>query len=426
MVHRLVDGPLRKQALVDLTVIAIPGYFGSIGAEYLWLKNHRDERGPTPADYEWRDTLVSLGMGQLSLFAPMVVKKILDPVKPGTGRYAKALVGVAAGAAVAVSIADLLAQRADGRLPEAGVVPDSARSGVEDARLAAVDEPVAPAPAAGRNRSGRRRARKILDAVRTSAGAGAVVATGVAVAAAWSQRTAGSKLYEKKLLGDRGTGALAVLGATLGWDAIYYWNHRLAHESRYLWAMHVVHHSSEHYNLATALRQPVADALVVSIPYGALSLLGYRPEVIETARGINLIYQFWIHTEVVPKLPRFDKYFNSPSLHRVHHGSNQKYLDRNHGSILIIWDRIFGTYQPEEERVVYGLTRNIKTFNPLRVASHEWRDLLRDSAGSTNWADRLGFVLRGPGWAYRRREELATDALVSEARAPSAPAAAVA
>ncbi|MCB0976426.1 MAG: sterol desaturase family protein, partial [Acidimicrobiales bacterium] len=182
---------------------------------------------------------------------------------------------------------------------------------------------------------------------------------------------------------------------------------------------------SEHYNLSTALRQPVADAVTVSVPYGALALLGFRPDVIETARGINLLYQYWIHTEVIAKLPRFEKVFNSPSLHRVHHGSNQKYLDRNHGSILIIWDRLFGTYQEEDEPVVYGLTRNIETFNPVVVAGHEWRDIARDVARSRTWSDRLGFALRGPGWAYRRRDEL-DGGPVSPPRGPSVPAASAA
>lgn len=361
---------------MDLTLIAIPGYFGTMGAEYAWMRRNRDEREPTAGDYEWRDTLTSLLMGQASLVAPIVFDRILAPVTPGKGRYAKALVGVAVGAAAVVTVADVVSRRLDDDSPY------------------------------------RRRRRRAARFARKVAGSGAVTAlaaSAVAAGTAWSTRTAGRRLFEKRLLGDRGSGPMAVVGATLGWDLIYYWNHRLAHESRYLWAMHVVHHSSEHYNLSTALRQPVADAVTMSLPYGALALLGFRPDVIETARGINLLYQYWIHTEVIPKLPRFEKVFNSPSLHRVHHGSNQRYLDRNHGSILIIWDRLFGTYQEEDEPVVYGLTRNIETFNPLVVAGHEWRDIARDVARSRTWSDRLGFALRGPGWAYRRRDELGSE-----------------
>jgi sterol desaturase/sphingolipid hydroxylase (fatty acid hydroxylase superfamily) len=129
------------------------------------------------------------------------------------------------------------------------------------------------------------------------------------------------------------------------------------------------------------------------------------PEAVATARGVNLIYQFWIHTEAVDRIGRAERTLNSPSHHRVHHGSNRQYLDRNHGGILIVWDRMFGTFEPEDERVVYGLTTNIDTFNPARIASHEYVDLARDVASSTGWAERLSYVLRGPGWAMRRRAE---------------------
>lgn len=149
-----------------------------------------------------------------------------------------------------------------------------------------------------------------------------------------------------------------------------------------------MHHSSEHYNLSTALRQPVADGLTVSIPYGLLALAGIRPQQIEVARAVNLVYQFWIHTEVIRSLGGLEKVLNTPSHHRVHHGSNRRYLDRNHGSILIVWDRIFGTFEQESEPVVYGLTRNIGTFNPVRIATHEWRDLLRDIARARTWWQR--------------------------------------
>ena len=123
--------------------------------------------------------------------------------------------------------------------------------------------------------------------------------------------------------------------------------------------------------------------------------------MIEVARGVNLIYQYWIHTETIPKLGPVEEVLNTPSHHRVHHGSNRRYLDRNHGSILIIWDRLFGTFEREDddEPVVYGLTKNIHTFDPLKVATHEHTAMLRDVARSTTWRDRLGHVLRGPGWS---------------------------
>lgn len=119
---------------------------------------------------------------------------------------------------------------------------------------------------------------------------------------------------------------------------------------------------------------------------------------------MNLLYQYWIHTDTIRSLGAAEEVLNTPSHHRVHHGSNRRYLDRNHGSILIVWDRLFGTFQREEEPVVYGLTRNIETHDPLLVPGHEYRDLVRDVAGATTWRDRLSAVLRGPGWATANRE----------------------
>ena len=152
----------------------------------------------------------------------------------------------------------------------------------------------------------------------------------------------------------------------------------------------------------------------MSVPYGLLALAGVRPSVIENDRALNLIYQFWIHTEAIRRLGVAEEVLNTPSHHRVHHGSNSRYIDRNHGSILIVWDRLFGTFEREDddEPVIYGLTKNIETFNPARVAAHEWVDIGHDVARSTSWSDRLSFLLRGPGWAYRRHaEELAAGEL---------------
>ena len=206
----------------------------------------------------------------------------------------------------------------------------------------------------------------------------------------WATRTTANRLWRRHRR-DLGTGALATVGAILAWDFIYYWNHRFMHESRWLWAIHVVHHSSERYNLSTALRQPVADALRRLRAHRRCSACSASgPQLIETARGVNLLYQYWIHTEAIRKLGRAEDVLNTPSHHRVHHGSNAKYIDRNHGSILIIWDRLFGTFQREDEPVVYGLTKNIDSYNPARIATHEHADILRDVAHSTNWRDRFG------------------------------------
>ncbi len=204
-----------------------------------------------------------------------------------------------------------------------------------------------------------------------------MTSTALTVATTWAAQTSGKKLFARSRL-DLGTGRAAVAVAILGWDFLYYWNHRASHESRWLWAVHVAHHSSERYNLSTALRQPVAEGVTLTVPYGLLGLLGVRPALVEQARGVNLIYQFWIHTETIRRLGRLEKVLNTPSHHRVHHGSNRKYLDRNHGSILIIWDRLFGTFEEEDEDVVYGLTRNIGDLQPAadrlaRVARHRPR-----------------------------------------------------
>jgi sterol desaturase/sphingolipid hydroxylase (fatty acid hydroxylase superfamily) len=181
-------------------------------------------------------------------------------------------------------------------------------------------------------------------------------------------------------------------------DFFYYWFHRAHHEVRIFWASHVVHHSSRHYNLSTALRQTWTPmtALPFQVP---MALLGFEPWMILLAQSWSLIYQFWLHTERVRKLPRwFEAIFNTPSHHRVHHGSNRQYLDRNHGGILIIWDKLFGTFEPERERVRYGLTKNIDTFNPVRVAFHEYVDIWHDVRHARDWRERLGYVFRGPGW----------------------------
>jgi sterol desaturase/sphingolipid hydroxylase (fatty acid hydroxylase superfamily) len=202
---------------------------------------------------------------------------------------------------------------------------------------------------------------------------------------------------------DLGNGWLGWTAGMLGWDFAYYWAHRWQHEIRLFWAMHVNHHSSAHYNFATALRQPWLP-LMFLIAFPPLALVGVRPSLILVCGGINLIYQFWIHTELVDKMPRwFELVFNTPSHHRVHHGSNAQYLDRNHGGILIVWDRLFGTFEPEGEPVVYGLTKNIHTFNPLRIFSHEVFAMFRDVAHARGWADRLGVVFRGPDWSPEDR-----------------------
>lgn len=199
-------------------------------------------------------------------------------------------------------------------------------------------------------------------------------------------------------LTDLGAGPLAWGVAMIAWDHNYYWHHRIEHEVRLFWACHVNHHSSRAYNLATALRQPWTPVLGIVL-YPPLALLGVRPWIILFAGGLNLIYQFWIHTEIIGKLPRaYELVFNTPSHHRVHHGANAGYLDKNYGGILILWDRLFGSFAQEDERVVYGLTRNIATYNPLRIAFHEYAAMGRDVARARSVGEALGYVFRAPGW----------------------------
>jgi sterol desaturase/sphingolipid hydroxylase (fatty acid hydroxylase superfamily) len=198
---------------------------------------------------------------------------------------------------------------------------------------------------------------------------------------------------------DLGTGWVAWTVALLGKDFVFYWFHRASHESRLLWAGHVVHHSSEHFNLSTALRQ--AWTPLTAWPFGAvLILLGVNPALFVLSTSINLLYQFWIHTEAIDKLWRPIEYvFNTPSHHRVHHGMNPQYLDKNYGGILIVFDRLFRSFEPEVEPVRYGITKPIDSYNPFWVAIHEYVAIVRDMRGDRRWADRLARLVRGPGWS---------------------------
>ncbi len=184
----------------------------------------------------------------------------------------------------------------------------------------------------------------------------------------------------------------------LAQDFCYYWSHRSHHVIRVLWACHVVHHSSQRFNLSTALRQPWTS-FTSWLFYLPMAAVGIHPAVIAFCGSINLVYQFWIHTERIDKMWRwFEFAFNTPSHHRVHHGAQGDYLDRNFGGVLIIWDRLFGSFAPETERVIYGLTKNIETYNPLRVAYHEYAAIARDVWHAKRWRDRLNHLIRPPGW----------------------------
>jgi sterol desaturase/sphingolipid hydroxylase (fatty acid hydroxylase superfamily) len=186
-----------------------------------------------------------------------------------------------------------------------------------------------------------------------------------------------------------------------GDEISYYVFHRTSHECRFFWASHVVHHSSQHYNLSTALRQTWTGAWFGGIFWIWLPLVGFSPIMVLTMQAVSLLYQFWIHTEVVPSLGPLESIFNTPSHHRVHHGSNPQYIDRNHGGTLIVWDKLFGTFEPEAERVVYGLTKNVGSFHPVRIAFHEWQDIARDVLAAPTMREKMHAIFKRPGTQVR-------------------------
>ncbi len=151
----------------------------------------------------------------------------------------------------------------------------------------------------------------------------------------------------------------------LGVDFLYYWYHRLSHEINFMWAAHVVHHQSEEYNLAVALRQSSLQPFHSMVFYWPLALIGFPTAVFISCAAVNTLYQFWIHTQIVDRLGPLESVFMTPSHHRVHHGRNPIYLDRNHGGTFIVWDKLFGTFQLEEEEVAYGVTKPLESWNPL-------------------------------------------------------------
>ena len=186
-------------------------------------------------------------------------------------------------------------------------------------------------------------------------------------------------------------------------DLAYYVFHRSAHRVRWFWASHVIHHSSQHYNLSTALRQTwtgfVSAAFLFRLP---LFLIGFPPAMVFFVAGLNLIYQFWIHTEVVGRLPRpIEAVMNTPSHHRVHHATNARYLDRNYAGVFIVWDRLFGTFVAErdDDRPRYGLVKDLGSFSLVWAAFHEWVGIAKDMWAAP-WGSKLGYAWRPPGWSH--------------------------
>ena len=181
-------------------------------------------------------------------------------------------------------------------------------------------------------------------------------------------------------------------------DLLYYWFHRLSHEVNFLWAAHIVHHQSEEYNLSVALRQSWWQGLFSFWFYVPIALLGVHPVVIVSVAAVNTLYQFWIHTKAIGRMGPFEWLFNTPSHHRVHHGSDPKYIDRNHAGTLIIWDKLFGTFQREEEEPVYGITAPLRSWDPITANFHYWGDLFRLAHRCRSLKDKVLVFIKPPGW----------------------------
>ncbi|MEO1044505.1 MAG: sterol desaturase family protein [Pseudomonadota bacterium] len=196
------------------------------------------------------------------------------------------------------------------------------------------------------------------------------------------------------------TFALTLLAA----DFIYYWEHRIAHEVRLFWTQHAVHHSSRHMNVAVAIRFGPLEGVISAILHLPLIVIGFPAELVFASIIIVLAYQVWIHTEMIGKMPLLDGFLNTPANHRVHHGCDAKYIDKNYGGILIIWDRIFDTYQAEEETPRYGLKRDFDSVNPLVIWFSEWPQLLRDLAGARSLHNVWMHLFGPPGWTPDKRK----------------------
>lgn len=181
-------------------------------------------------------------------------------------------------------------------------------------------------------------------------------------------------------------------------DFSYYWMHRTEHRVRFFWALHSVHHSSEEYDLSTALRIFWLIDLTLAFFFLPMIFIGFSAPQVLVCMLTVFTYMIWVHTEKIGSLGWFDKYFSSPSVHRVHHGSNPQYLDKNYAGILLVWDRMFGTYEPEVEKVKFGLTTPINTSNPLLIGFHEIICLYRDVRACDNWSDRANTLIHPPGW----------------------------
>lgn len=227
-----------------------------------------------------------------------------------------------------------------------------------------------------------------------------LVFTGTLLIAAYFFLYKRFSLWDMRAFSPAGKWAAAGL-LFLGVDFAYYWFHRVSHEMNGPWAAHAVHHQSEEYNLAVALRQGTFQPFFSWMFYLPLAVLGFPPEWFAAMSSFNTLYQFWIHTRLIGKLGPLEWVLNTPSHHRVHHGRNPKYLDRNHAGTLIIWDRLFGTFQEEEEEPVYGIVRPLASWNPVWANFHDYVELWRDAKAAPYFIDKIKIWFMPPGWRPR-------------------------
>ena len=186
--------------------------------------------------------------------------------------------------------------------------------------------------------------------------------------------------------------------ALLAADFTYYWMHRIEHEHRVLWAFHSVHHSSQDYNLSIALRLSIVEGFIEWVFLIPMILIGFNPFMVIIALIFVVQYQTWIHTNKIKTLGILDRWLNTPSVHRVHHGSNSQYIDKNYAGILLVWDRMLGTYEPEDEKVIYGLTKNIQTNNPIKINFIEFGNIWKDVKKCRNMGDKIKIIFGGLTW----------------------------
>ena len=205
--------------------------------------------------------------------------------------------------------------------------------------------------------------------------------------------------YDRFALFEFSQSWLVLLSAFIAYDFFYYWNHRVGHEVNLFWAAHVVHHNSEDYNLSTALRQ-TGSGFLSAVFYIPMAIIGFDPLMMLTVGALNLVYQFWVHTQHINKLGWFDRVFVSPSNHRVHHAQNAVYIDRNYGGVFILWDRVFGSFQEEldQQPPIYGIRSAVNSWNPIWANLKFYEQLLQDCIHTRSWWYKLTIWFRRTGW----------------------------